>query len=404
MSPDLPPPDPNRSRWKLRLAGLTAVAAAALIAFTGIASRQASDAELRVRTERLAVPTVTVSTPAVQPNSGILELPGRLDAYTRAALFARVSGYVSSWKADIGTQVKAGDVLAEIEAPDLDQQLLQAQSDLANAEANAALAHVTNQRYQALLPNSDVTHQAADEKAADLTAKQALVKSAQANVDRLKALSQYKQIVAPFDGIVTVRNTDVGALINSGSTSGSELFVVSDTHKLRLYVSVPQSYVTAITTGTTATLAVPEHPGKKYEAKVEASAGAVDVASGTTRMQLVVDNANGELMPGAYANVRLDLGNKRDVLTVPSSAIIFDKGGLRVATVGAGDQVTLKTITVARDLGKAVEIASGLTIDDRVIENPPDDIDDGDHVKIKAPPAAAPSTPSANLGGSNIKG
>ena len=177
------------------------------------------------------------------------------------------------------------------------------------------------------------------------------MKSAQANVDRLKALSVYKRIVAPFDGIVTVRNTDVGALINTGSSTGSELFVVSDVHKLRLYVNVPQNYVPMVTHGTTATLTVPERPGKKYEAKVEASSGAVDVASGTTRMQLVVDNAANELMPGAYANVHLSVGNKRDVLVVAASAVIFDKGGLRIATVGADDRVLLKTITIGRDRG-----------------------------------------------------
>jgi len=204
---------------------------------------QRSEAELRRKAEERSVPVVAVSTPSVQQSMGLLDLPGRLDAYYQAALFARVSGYVASRKADIGTRVKTGDVLAAIDAPDLDQQLFQAQSDLNNAQANAALADVTNQRYQALLPNNYVTHQAADEKASDVTAKTALVKSAQANVDRLKALSVFKRIVAPFDGIVTVRNTDVGNLINTGSATGSEMFVVADIHKLRLYVNVPQNYV-----------------------------------------------------------------------------------------------------------------------------------------------------------------
>ena len=185
---------------------------------------------------------------------------------------------------------------------------------------------------------------------------------------------------------MTVRNTDVGALINTGS---SELFVVSDVHKLRLYVNVPQNYVPMITQGTTATLTVPEHPGKKYEAKVEASAGAVDVASGTTRMQLVVDNAANELMPGAYANVQLNVSSKHDVLVVAASAVIFDKGGLRIATVG--DRVLLKTITIGRDRGSTIEIASGLSPEDRVIESAPDGIVDGDRVRVKetSNPAAA---------------
>jgi len=403
MLPELPPEQrPARSRWKTPLAAILFVGTAVLIAFTGIESRQQSEAELRRNAEERAVPVVAASTPSVQQSMGLLDLPGRLDAYYQAALFARVSGYVSSRKADIGSRVKTGDVLAEIDAPDLDQQLFQAQSDLNNAQANAALADVTNQRYQVLLPNNYVTHQAADEKASDFQAKTALVKSAQANVDRLKALSVYKRIVAPFDGIVTVRNTDVGNLINTGSATGSEMFVVADIHKLRLYVNVPQNYVPTITNGTTATLTVPERPGQKYEAKVEASAGAVDVPSGTTRMQLVVDNAAGELMPGAYANVRLNVGNKHDVLVVPSSAVIFDKGGLRVATVSADDKVLLKTITIGRDLGNTVEIASGLAPEDRVIESAPDGLVDGDRVKVKEPPnpATAPSTANSGTGNS----
>ena len=193
------------------------------------------------------------------------------------------------------------------------------------------------------------------------TAKVALVKSAEANVQRLRALSEFKRIVAPFDGIVTARNTDVGALINSGSASGSELFVVSDTHKLRLYVNVPQNYVPAVKVGTIARLTVPERPGKNYPAKIEATSGAVDVESGATRTQLGVDNPDEELMPGAYASVHIDIANAQ-VLTVPSSAVIFDKGGLRVATVGVGDPVTLKKIKIARDLGNMVEVSSGLTI------------------------------------------
>jgi RND family efflux transporter MFP subunit len=394
MSPEPPKEERERSRWTMPLAAILFVGCAAFIAFTGIESREQSVAKLRIKSAERAVPTVAVSTPRVQPSISILELPGRLDAYSQAAIFARVSGYVRSWNADIGTRVKAGDVLAEIDAPDLDQQLFQAQSDLNNAKANAALAKVTNERYQALLPNSYVTHQAADEKAADLKAKNALVKSAQANVDRLQALSKYKRLVAPFDGVVTVRNTDVGNLINTGSTTGSEMFVVADVHKLRLYVNVPQNYVPLITKGTKAVLTVPERPGKQYEAKVEASAGAVDVASGTTRMQLVVDNAAGELMPGAYASVRLTVGDKHDVLVIPSSAVIFDKEGLRVATVSSDSRVLMKQIKIGKDLGSKIESAAGLAPEDRVIESAPDDIVDGDkvNVKEKANPATAPSS------------
>lgn len=398
MSPELPQEPQARSRWKMPLAAVAFVGAMSFIGFTGIECREQTLASLRMKSAERSVPTVAVSTPNVQKSIGKLDLPGRLDAYSQAAIFARVSGYVASRKADIGTQVKAGDLLAEIDAPDLDQQLFQAQSDLNNAKANAALAKVTNERYQALLPKDYVTRQGADEKAADFEAKTAQVKSAQANVDRLKALSEYKRIVAPFDGIVTVRNTDVGNLINTGSATGSEMFVVADIHKLRLYVSVPQAYVPMVTNGTTAVLTVPERPGKQYEAKVEASAGAVDVASGTTRMQLVVDNAAGELMPGAYANVRLTVGDKRDVLVVPSSAVIFDKEGLRVATVNSEDRVLLKHITIGRDLGSKIEISSGLAPEDRVIESAPDDIVDGDKVNVKEQPSPATAPSSSSNG------
>ncbi|HEY8129440.1 MAG TPA: efflux RND transporter periplasmic adaptor subunit [Hyphomicrobium sp.] len=396
MLPESPPEQPRRSRWKMPLATMLFISGAAFLAFTGIESRQQSVAQLKTKAAERAVPTVAASTPVVQQSIGLLDLPGRLDAYYQAALFARVSGYVSSRNVDIGSKVKTGDLLATIDAPDLDQQLSQAESDLNNAKSNAALADVTNQRYQALLPSNYVTHQAADEKQSDFEAKTALVKSAQANVDRLKALTAYKRIVAPFDGIVTVRNTDVGNLINTGSSTGSEMFVVADVHKLRLYVNVPQAYVPMITNGTVGILTVPERPGKKYEAKVEASSGAVDVASGTTRMQLVVDNTPGELMPGAYASVHLTVGNKHDVLVVPASAVMFDKAGLRVATVGPDDKVILKQITIGRDMGSTVEIASGLAPEDRVIESAPDGISDGDRVNVKEKPTPATAPSSSN--------
>jgi RND family efflux transporter MFP subunit len=404
MSPELPTAHRARSRWTMPLTAILFIGAAAFFAFTGIESREQSVAKLRTVAAERAVPNVAVSMPNVQPSVTVLDLPGRLDAYSRASIFARVSGYVTSWNADIGTRVKAGDVLAEIDAPDLDQQLFQAQSNLTNAKANAALAKVTNARYQALLPQSYVTHQAADEKAADLQAKNALVKSAQANVDRLKALSRYKRIVAPFDGIVTVRNTDVGNLINTGSATGSEMFVVADVHKLRLYVNVPQNYVPLVTEGTQAVLTVPERPGKTYTAKVERSAGAVDVASGATRMQLVVDNAAGELMPGAYANVQLTVGDRHNVLVIPSSALIFNKDGLHVATVGPENRVVMKPITIGRDLGAKIEIASGLAPEDRVIESAPDDIVNGDKVNVKEPPNPATAPSSLNAAHGSEKG
>lgn len=349
----------------------------------GIVSRQQAVANLQQIAAARAIPTVEVAAPAPRNAGAAVELPGRLEAYARAPLFARVSGYVARWHADIGARVKAGEILAEIEAPDLDQQLFQAQSDLANAQANEQLANVTNQRYQALLPNATVSRQAADEKAADLAAKRALVRSQEANVARLQALAQYKRVVAPFDGVVTARSTDVGALINAGSAAGSELFVVSDTNRLRLYVSIPQSFVRGIEPGTAAQLIVPERPGKSYAARVEAGSGSIDPATGTMRTQLVVENQNGELLPGSFATVHFHVTAEPGYFTVPASAVIFDKGGLRVAIVTADGTVALRKITIARDLGNTVEISSGLGARDRVVQSPPDDLRDGDHVAVK---------------------
>ena len=399
-APLTPPAPPERRIWLRLLTLLVIAGAASYVALSGIALRQVSFAKLRETAEARAVPTVNAAPPSTLANTIPLDLPGRLEAYARASLFARVNGYVSSWKTDIGAPVKAGDLMAEIEAPDLDQQLLQAQSDLANAMTAAELANVTNQRFQALLPNNTISRQTADEKTADLSAKRSLVKSAEANVERLKSMTQFKRIVAPFDGVVTARNTDVGALINAGSSSGTGLFVVSDTKKLRLYVNVPQAYAPMVKAGAPARLTVPEHPGQTFTAKVEAASGAVDAASGTMRSQLTVDNASGQLLPGAYATVHFDVASPREVLSVPSSAVIFDKSGLRVATVSPDGRVTLKTITIARDAGKVVEIGSGLAAQDSVIESPPDGVVDGDKVNVKAPPpppppAASPAPPPA---------
>jgi multidrug efflux system membrane fusion protein len=405
MSPDAQPHEPARPR-SLRRLGWT-IAAAALMAGTavaalGISSREQTYARLQQTAMERSVPIVAVASPATLNNKVTLDLPGRLEAFSRAALFARVTGYVASWKADIGAAVKAGDVLAEIEAPDLDQQLLQAQSDLANAQSAAQLSELTNQRYQALLPNNTVSRQSADEKATDAASKRALVKSAQANVARLTALAQFKRVVAPFDGVVTARNTDVGALINAGSAAGTELFVISDTARLRLYVNVPQSYVPAVKSGTVARITVPERPGKTYAARVASGSGVVDTASGTMRTQLVVENTEGELIPGAYANVHLDIAPDGVVLSVPASAVIFDKGGVRVATVDAAGIVAFRKIAISRDLGNSVEISAGLRQEDLVIQNPPDDLLDGDQVAIKQRlPDRTP--PSAGVGKTSNK-
>ncbi len=390
------PAEAPLSRRRLRLAGLVMVVIAAIVVGMGITTRRMADARLNEWTERVAIPTVAVAVPDDRGRRTTIDLPGRLEAYSQAQLYARVSGYLKEWKADIGTPVKAGQLLAEIEAPDLDQQIMQAEAGLSSAQANAELASQTLQRGQSLVTSGAVSKQDLDRRSADSANQQGLVKSAQANLSRLRVLERYKQIVAPFDGLVTVRTTDVGALITAGSGGGPALFVVSDTSRLRAYVNVPQNYVPSVKVGTKAQIAVPEYPGKTFTATVEASAQAVDIASGTTRMLLVVDNRDGALMTGAFATVRLELPNPKAAIHVPASALIFDQGGLRVATVGPDDRVVLKPVTVARDLGKEVQIATGLTAEDRVIETPPDGIASGDQVRIATKPGAgnaAESTP-----------
>ena len=375
-------PRPASSRRGLRITGIAAVVIAVVIVAAGLLTRAAENSSLRDWTEAQAVPTVAVVMPVSGANSSSLELPGRIEAFARAPIYARVSGYLKSWQYDIGAHVKAGAQLGEVETPDLDQQLLQARADLASAQANEALAQSTAKRWQAMLGSDSVYKQEVDEKAGDFTVKQAMVKAAQANVDRIVAMKGFARIVAPFDGTVTARETDVGALINAGGGSTPELFVVSDTSKLRVYVNVPQSDVPNVTSGTGATISVPEHPKKTYPATFVSSSQSVNASSGTTLMQLSVDNTAGELMPGSYASVHLELAGPIESLSVPASAVIFDAKGLTVATVGADNRVTLKTVTIARDLGKLIEIGSGLAANDRVIASPPDGIGNGAEVRV----------------------
>ncbi len=395
MPPDSVPPAP--SRRGLYIAAVSAVSIGVVIVAVGITTRKMADAKLREWTENQAVPVVAVAPPDTRGKTTTFELPGRLEAYTQAQIYARVTGYVKEWKADIGTPVKAGQLLAEIDAPDLDQQIMQAEANLASAQANSVLSDMTLKRGRSLITSYAISQQDLDQRAADASNKQGMVRAAQANLDRLRVLEQYKRLVAPFDGLVTARTTDVGALINAGSGGGPPMFVVSETSKLRVYVNVPQSDVPNIPIGTKAQISVPEYPGKTFPATVEASAQAVDIASGTTRMQLVVDNSHAELMTGAFATVSFDLPHPEIAINVPASALIFNQSGLWVATVGSDDRVILKQVTISRDLGNEVEIASGASADDRVIANPPDGIATGDKVRIVGAPSApgAPETAEA---------
>ena len=380
------------SRRKLGIAGVVLACAAGAVVVTGIMARAKSTAELRDWTNAQAIPTVAVANAEARPLNPTLDLPGRLEAYSRAPIFARVSGYLTSWSADIGARVKSGQVIAQIEAPDLDQQLLQGRADLQSQTSSAKLSEATLNRRKQLLAQNFVSLQEIDERTADFKNKTAAVNSGQANVERLEALAGYKNITVPFDGIVTERNTDVGALINTGGT-GAPMFVVSDISKLRVYVNVPQTYVPSIKIGAQAVITVPEYPNRTFPATVEASSQAVDVASGTTRMQLALDNPKSELLPGGFANVKLSLQRDNVPFHIPASALIFNKDGLRVATVGPDDKILFKTVTIARDLGRDIELASGVTADDRIITAPPDGLNDGDQVRV-APGGGSPKPKS----------
>jgi membrane fusion protein, multidrug efflux system len=382
---------PTISRRKLGIFGVVAVAGALTLVVSGIRAREDSSVKLKEWTDDQAVPAVAVIYADAGALTATINLPGRLEAYYRAPIFARVNGYLKNWSADIGARVKAGEVIAEIDAPDLDQQLLQARADLTNQQASAKLSEVTLARRKTLIASNFVSMQEIDERTADLANKNAAVNSSQANVERLEALAGFKKITSPFDGIVTARNTDVGALINAGGGSSPPMFIISDIKKLRVYVNVPQTYVPSVKIGAKATISVPEYPTRTFEATVEASAQAVDVTSGTTQMQLGLDNSAGELMPGGFANVRLVLQRDSVPMHIPSSAIVFDQKGLRVATVTPDNKILFKPVTIARDLGRDIELADGITLDDRVISTPPDGIVDGDPVRVvstKGRPAA----------------
>ena len=381
----MPQPDANPSRpvpRRLILAGGAFALLAIAVAAYGLGTRAAQSARLHDWTEGQAAPVVALVTPASVKNDAGLDLPGRLQAYIQAPIYARVPGYLKSWKHDIGEKVKAGDVLAEIDTPDLDQQLRQARADLSVAEANAKLAQISAERWQSLASTDAVAKQDVDTRTFTWNANIAQVKSAQANVDHLAAEEAFKRLIVPFDGIVTARATDIGALINVGAAGGAQLFVVSETGRLRVYVNVPQNYVPSVPPGTEATISVPEHPGTTYRGTVEASSQAVDPTTGTTLMQIIVDNRASEMMPGDYASIHLHIAAAAHVLSVPSSALIFDARGLSVATVDSGGRVLLKPVSIERDLGAVVELASGLAPEDRVIENPPDGIGNGDPVRL----------------------
>jgi membrane fusion protein, multidrug efflux system len=383
--------DVNSPRYirHLKLAALIAALIAAAVVADGVVSRIHAHRELTTWTDAQAIPSVATLAPQHTASDQVLVLPGQLAAYINAPIYARVSGYLHAWYADIGAHVKAGQLLAVIDTPDLDQQLQQAQADLQNSVANEKLAAVTARRWTQMLSQDSVSQQETDEKTSDLVAKQATTAAARANVGHLEALESFKRITAPFDGIVTARKTDIGALIDAGGGNGPELFAVSDARQLRVYVNVPQSDSAAIRPGMTAKLTVPERPGETFDAKLVDTDDAISPASGTLLVQLEVNNRDGLLMPGEYTQVHFALPSDPGSLVVPASALIFRAHGLQVGVVGADNRAHLKDVKLATDLGTHVVIASGISASDRIIDNPPDSLAEGELVRPQAPALAA---------------
>jgi RND family efflux transporter MFP subunit len=376
------------SRRRLIMIGSVALGIAVAILVIGVTDRILSGRALAKETEKTAVPMVSLAKLVSSDANVTLTLPGTIQPYNRALIYAQVTGYLKGWNQDIGAQVKAGQLLATINTPDLDQQLEQAKADAATAAANQRLAALTAARWKALLPSQSVAQQDADEKAADADAKQALLDAARANVRRLEATESFKRIVAPFDGVVTARQTDIGALINSGN-QGQGLFEVSDLHRVRIYVQAPQSLSAELRPGLTATFDLPQFPGQQFNAVLVATSHAIEANSRSVLVELQADNPDGKLFAGAYCQVHLQLPGNPNTLRAPATALVPTDQGTKVAVLGADGKVELKSVQLGRDLGDSVEIVAGLSPTDRVIASPPETLQNGEVVKLAsaAPPA-----------------
>ena len=375
------------TRRSMRRIGIAlAVVALLVVTWSALTSRSAAQ-KLKEDTQSQSVVTVATVKPQPLAEASLLTLPGSVSANTDAPIYARTSGYLKRWLVDIGAHVKAGQVLAEIDAPEVDQQLRGAEADVATAQANQKMAGTTAERWRGLRDTDSVSKQAADEKISLADSSAAQLHAAQANVQRLRELTGFKRIVAPFDGVVTARNTDVGQLINAGSGSGPELFRIADVHQLRLYVRVPQAYAAQMSPGLEATVRFPDRPGRSFTAKLERTANALDATSRTLLAQLVIDNAKNELLPGAYAEVEFKIrpDEAAAAFKLPANVLMTTGEGLQVATVDAQGKVAMKTVLVGRDFGSDIEIVGGLTAADNVILSPPDSLTAATAVRVTQP-------------------
>ena len=371
----------SRSSWWILL---LAVVCTVLLVVFGILPRIQARTALRQETDQMAVPTVAVVQPKRSDPAHEIILPASVQAFADAPIYARTNGYLKRWYVDIGTRVQAGQLLADIDTPEVNQQLRQARADLATAQANLNLSKITAGRYAGLLATDSVSKQESDNATGDYEAKQALLQSSQANVRRLEELLSFQKIYAPFAGVITARNTDIGALIDSGSSGGTrtELFHIVQPDKLRVYVSVPQVYSQAAKPGLTADLTLSEFPGRRFEGKLVRTANAIDPTSRTLLVEIAVNNPTGQLFTGSYAEVHLKLPTPTSSLILPVNTLLFRAEGLRVATVGDGQRVELKQITLGHDFGSEVEVVAGLNGNENVIVNPPDSVVAGETVRV----------------------
>lgn len=368
-----------------------------VVAVAGIVPRVRARTKLKQETDALAAPDVTANPPTPGKIEQEVILPANIYAYSDASLYARTDGYLSKWYFDIGAHVHEGELLAVISTPEVDKQLLQARADLLTAEANASLAKTNSTRYQGLLTQNAVSKQDTDTFVSQAASTSSAVKSAQANVQRLEQLQSFEKIYAPFSGVITARNVDVGQLINAGS--GTQLFRISAINILRVYVNVPQIYSQMAVPGTTARLTFNEFPGQSFTGKLVRTAKAIDPSSRTLLVEIDVDNRDGKLMPGAYAQVHMKVNNQVVPMIVPVSALIFRTQGLQVGTVVKGpngDEAKLVHVTLGQDDGSTVQVIEGLNADSQVIQNPPDSLIDGEPVRVVHPGKPEEENGSAN--------
>jgi RND family efflux transporter MFP subunit len=367
--------------------GTILVLCAAFALFESIHSRVEARAELRRVAIDSAIPSVSIVYPKAGAQAEEIELPGNTQAFTDTPIYARTNGYVRNWYVDIGARVKQGQLLAVIETPELDQQLRQARADLENAEANLQIADITATRWQNLVKTDSVSHQEADQAVSDLHSRQALMDSNRANVDRLEQLQSFERILAPVDGVITARNTDIGALIQADTTAPKEIFHLSAIQKLRIYIPVPEVYAPSVKEGERVDVTLDAFPGENFRGTLVRNANAIDTTSRTLNVEVDVDNSSGRLMPGAYAFVHFKVPASNGAVTIPSNTLLFRAEGLRVGVI-RNSHVALLPITIGQDYGSEVEVLSGLTAGDAVIVNPSDSLANGAQVRVENKPSA----------------